>query len=397
MTWRRTGPARLTKRGLRWFSDAAARLGAVRQPRVLFEVVNRFGFEAQRPVLLTLARRARVRLTVSISPEGSGLGPDDLENLRSLGIECIGWQSARHRRFDLIIVTDRPVVHSWRSTARLLIHHGSSYVNNPDPWQYRRLAEGTVDFLLLLHRGELSRVREVAGKAMSGRVRVVGQPKLDRLIRCVRTHSEKGSGWDLDPQKPVLFVGSHWTPTSLFRTCGDEVLSYLRTRTDLNILVSGHDHLWSYPSHWSAGIDWRTRLAWMDAEPHMYRVQGASELWNAMLAADVGLADHSSVTLELAVLERPLLVYRNPGRHLAAPWLDDLLASSTRVFHQVHELPDLLDDAFAGEVRDLAKRRELIDRSFAYPGCATERAADAIEEVLRYGVLADEGGAGTNA
>lgn len=388
--WRRSGPARTAKLALRKGSDALARMArrwAGRPPAVLFEVTNEFGYAAQEPVARELLARGEIRVVMGLPGDADAPWTQGIRELAELGAEVIPGTRARHRRFDAIVVTDGPRVHSWRSHGRTMLHHGSSYVNVRDPWVYRLMAEGVVEFLLALHPGEVERAFAVVGPELEGRVRVVGQPKLDRLLAGPVPGDPDRFELLPDPSQRTVLICSHWTPTGLLRACGGEVLGHLRERRDLNVLLSGHAYLWDPDTDWSGAVDWREHFGWVADEPHMRFVDDTATLHRAMWASDLVVSDHSSVTLEYAILAKPMVVFRNPEHRFHAQWLDACLARTAQVFSNGGDFPSALQRALEGGAVEPGPRGELLARCFAHLGSAVPAAADAIIEIAGSGRL----------
>ena len=361
--------------------------GVPRRPAVLFEVYNTFGFDAQEPVIHELAERGLVDVQVSGGAE-RGLAPHRIAELTRRGVKVIPLDASRHRRFDAVVITDSRLVNSWRSSHYVFLHHGSAHGNRPDPYAFEMLECGDVDFLLALTPHEAHEAHARFGKRLDGRVRVVGQPKLDRLVHTTPTSRAWLELQGLDPERRTILVLSHWTPTSLLHSWGDEILRLLRLRTEFNVLVTGHHHLWDHPAR-SGGVDWRARLGWIADEPHMRLFPKPEDLLALMTAADLAVTDHTSATAEYALLNRPLVLFRHPAYLFCDPEYDRLLRRTSSVFSHVSEFPRAFEEALKLEQVDQPRRGELLDYCFSHLGDSSRVAALAIDEIARCGTLAD--------
>ena len=368
-----------------WLAPARRFIGTRRA--VLFEVFNPPGFDAQEPVIHSLVERGLVDVHVSGGLE-RGIAPSRVAALARARVRVHKLQASRHRRFDAVVVTDGRLVNSWRSSRYVFLHHGSASGNLPVPYALQLLESGAVNYLLAIHPAEARVIASHLGPRMQGRVRVVGQPKLDRLVNSSYSSQELLESLGLDPMRRTVLYLSHWTPTSLMHTCGEEILGLLRVRTEFNVLVTGHLHLWDHPAR-SGGVDWRARLGWIADEPHMRLLPQAADLHEIMAAADLAITDHTSATLEYALLYRPIVLFRNPDAVFSDAGLDARLRRTAIVFSDVREFPAAFEQAVRMESIDGAPRRALLDSCFRHLGESSLQAAIAIEEIALSGALSD--------
>ena len=371
-----------------WLTVARRSVGTPPRPAVLFEVYNPFGFDAQEPVIHALAGRGLVEVHVSGGVEG-GLATHRIAALTRAGIHVHPLRAIRHRRFDAVVVTEGPLVNSWRSSRYVFLHHGSGFGIGTSPYAFEILESGEVDYLLALHPIEVRSAYAHFGHRLRGRVRAVGQPKLDRLANATHPPRALLESLGLDPARRTILYLSHWTPTSLMHTWGEEILGMLRARTELNVLVTGHHHLWDHPAR-SGGVDWRARLGWIANEAHMRLFPQSEDLVELMTAADVAITDHTSGTLEYALLHRPIVLFRHPEYAFSDLEFDVLLRRTANVFSHVNGFAVAFEQAIELESIDHTRRRELLDYCFCHVGNASLQAAIAIEEIAESGILTED-------
>lgn len=249
------------------------------------------------------------------------------------------------------------------------------------------MQRGVFDYLLALHETELIRGRARFGERLSGRATVVGQPKFDTLLALAGSSRETVASLGLDPARKTVLFMSHWTPTSLMHTCGEEVLRFLETRRDVNVLITGHYHHWATSR--AGRLDWRGRLAWIADAPHMRLLPAREDLAALMAASDVAITDHTSAILEYAALYRPMVLYRNPEHPFTEPDVEARLRGTSNVFTGMREFPAAFEEAMAGRRCDRAGRTKLLDCCFRYLGESSPRAAVAVEQVAWNGVFDD--------
>lgn len=387
--FRRSGPARAGKKLARRLDDwlARARRATVPgwTPRVLFQVSNTFGYDAQEPVIQALAARRRVRVTVAGGLERK-VAPERIAGLAALGVPHRSLETVRHTRFDAIIMTDAPLVRSWRSGPRVYLHHGSSFALGDRHYAFELMEKGMVDYLLALHETEVAHGDQRFGAPMGGRAAVVGQPKLDRLPVLARSAAQTLMSLGLDPARRTVIFLSHWTDTALLNSFGMEVLRYLEARRDLNVIVTGHYLLWATSGGTKQG-NWRERLAWIDRVPHMRLMPLADDLLALMAAADLAITDHTSATLEYAILRRPIVFYCNPARAFGGADFVERLQRTSRVFTRMDEFPDAFETALAERGCESGPRDALLDTCFRHLGESGLQAAIAVEQVAWNGVF----------
>lgn len=375
--------AMLAKRGAYAMSEAIGALSRFmpnHQPSVLFEVFNPIGFAAQEPVIQTLALRGLGRVHVSCGNK-AGLTEDNLRALALAGVPVHPLEWSRHRRFDAVIITDRRQIRIWRSSRYVYLHHGSGFGNRFIPYAAQMLEAGQATHLLAMHPAESSAIHARLGPRTEGRVKAVGLPKLDRMVNTDHTSRSALAALGLDPARKTILLMSHWTPQSLMHTWGEEILGLLRDRTECNILVTAHPHLWD-PAR-SGGIDWSRRLGWIGDFDHMRLLLRPADLFSLMAAADVVITDHTSATLEYALLYRPIVLFRHPDFVFSDDGFDERLQQTSIVFARIEDFAPALEIACRGETVDRESRRLLIDTCFAHLGESQLHAAMAIEQIAR--------------
>jgi hypothetical protein len=357
------------------------------KPRVLFQISNTFGYDAQEPVIRALVERRRADVAAAGGIE-RGVARERIDALAAIGVPHHSLNSARHRHFEAVVLTDIPLVRYWRSGPRLYLHHGSGFATRDSHYAFDLMESGAAGLLLALHETEVARGLDRFGLPLGARAAVVGQPKLDRLIALgAGSGRETLASLGLDPARLTVIVMSHWSPTSVMESCGMEILRLLERRRDLNILVTGHYLLWNAPGGGSAPTQWRSRLAWVVDAPHMRLLPASDDLAALMAAADIAITDHTSATLEYAALYRPIVLFRNPAHPFTEPDIDDRLRRSSSVFTGIADFSAALEEALTARACDRARRAELLDSCFRFLGESARRTAMAVEQVAWNGAF----------
>ena len=129
------------------------------------------------------------------------------------------------------------------------------------------------------------------------------------------------------PDKPLVLVSSHWTPAGILRTFGAGILNALAPLAgECEIVQISHPNLWEDPQFDT--YDPKTKRpsqegfssAWIrDALDARHQAGKARVFYDLespelLMAADLLIGDHSSIVIEFAMFDRPILFYDVPDR-----------------------------------------------------------------------------------
>src|SRR6185295_19745243 len=93
------------------------------------------------------------------------------------------------------------------------------------------------DRLFFVNRRRLANcVRAGAIDADSPAIRLIGMPKVDRLVDGSIDRREVLAGLDLDPSRPTVLYAPTWSPASSLNAMGDELIAMLVQRP-VNLIV----------------------------------------------------------------------------------------------------------------------------------------------------------------
>lgn len=392
---RHAPPVRLVKRFIRWADDQYVRLDRRahpgRPPSVLFDVHNPIGLDAQAPVIRHLLARGYVQVAVAA---GSSPPGDLAEWLSLRGIDpghMVSASAARHRRYQVTVITDAPGIAGWRRTQVAYLHHGSSSGNLPVPYAFKYLTEGTAHYLFCLCAAEVEHCAALCGESFRSRLAVTGAPKLDALAAERYDRAGFLGSLGLDASRKTVLLSSHWRHDALFRACRLEVLRDYFAAAEANLLVTAHYHLFNPKSErFSGGIDWLDRLRTLFNGPRMRVLPRVIDNRMLLAASDVLVGDQSSIHLEFAVLFRPMILYQHPAHSFSDATLYALVQNSAAFVGSVEEMPSRIDHALGSGSIDLDARRRLLDYCFAYLGEAGLRTAMAVESLAIRGRLPED-------
>lgn len=143
-----------------------------------------------------------------------------------------------------------------------------------------------------------------------------GCPKNDIFLDYIIGSQEKRSqikheikqSMNIASDQAVIFIGSHWTSRGILRRFGTSLIQALSTLGDKVHIIQG-----AHPNLWTNHVSNQTS-EWIYRSLCHERDRGAASLSlgvsdaNALMASDVVIADISSIVIEAALLEKPLLL-----------------------------------------------------------------------------------------
>lgn len=345
-----------------------------RPRRLLFTADNGVCVEMYRPLTARLAADARLSLNhaayLKHSRDSFVSTADPVKWLNDLDLpgRKLHYRTARWLPFDACITpsfNDRLQPKNARMTIQ--IFHGVSFKNYC-------IKEKALRYDRLYLPGQYHRRRYVESGLFEDddpRLRVIGLPKLDRLVDGTYRRDAVLRGLGLDPAlDTVLFAPTGDRGNSLSYH-GERLLETLR-RLPLNVIVKPHDH----SRRDENGVDWHARLTALETE--RFKAVLRSDIVPLLVAADLLITDASSVAFEYALRDRPI-VFMDVPEILEGPRAHrfDLGTWGRKAGHIVSGPDTLTDELYhllesPDEKSEL--RRALARDVFHEPGNATTRA-----------------------
>lgn len=332
-----------------------------------------------RPVAEALAGSGDVRIHFAGTMRGRFRSR---EMARALGVERatpIPRGLAALKRFDAVVTSDYALWSTYerrifpiRRSPRVQLFHGVSPRNGA-------IQEGMRRFDALFLVGPYMRRKFVESGIFAPddpRLREVGMPKVDRLVRGGIDRTEVLEGLGLDPDKPTVVLAPTWIRRSpLFGWA--ERLPKALAGGPWNLVCKFHDKFFDPRFNL---VDWRARLEELTRSP---RVAAPVDVYDAvplLAAADVLVSDLSSIAHEFCLLDRPIVylgvedldAVRRQYPHLDVEtwgWRTGDVVWSER------EAVEAVERALAEPARHSEVRRAAARDLFYDPGRATERAA----------------------
>jgi hypothetical protein len=278
-------------------------------------------------ILPVLASDWRIQVVFSAAPSLFPGGVQDF--LHDMGAAVIPWQQAVRERFDLAIAAATGQLERLHAPV-LLMPHGVGYAKYPARWgaygpPAPRYAHGTERqqlvyhgrvvpaAILLAHRDRLAQLRRSCPEAAPAVV-IAGDPCHDRLVASLPLRAAYRRALRVKDDQKLILVTSTWGPQSLLGQA-PEILS--RLLTDLpadryRVAVSLHPDAW----YWHG--PWQIRAWHADGRRSGMTLLPAAEGWRgALVAADLVIGDHGSVTFYAASLGVPVVLAAFPSEDVA--------------------------------------------------------------------------------
>ncbi|GGN28981.1 hypothetical protein GCM10011609_85650 [Lentzea pudingi] len=163
--------------------------------------------------------------------------------------------------------------------------------------------------LVFSHTEQLDRLRASCPAALDAAL-VAGDPALDRMLASIPLRRTYRDAFGVQDGQHLIFVSSTWGPDSLYGTT-PTLIQRLRSELpldDYTLSVALH------PNTWSAHSPWQIHR-WLDACARAgVIVAPPEEGWRAaLIAADLVVGDHGSVTFYAGALGKPVLLANSAG------------------------------------------------------------------------------------
>ncbi len=327
-------------------------------------------------VLPVVGADPRVQIVFTVE-DGSQFSDGVVDRVRAAGFRLIPWRQAVQLRFDLVIsASDKGNLGAVTGPLLLLPHgvgyhrrspHGVSGLTFP-----MRRDDGTT--VVVAHPGQLDQLRDVSPRA-ARQALVAGDPCLDRMLASVALRNRYRRAFDTEGRRLVV-LSSTWGRFSLL---GNDPTLPARMLAELPIdeyRVAAALH----PNVWARHGPWQVRQWLADAIDAGLLLVAPDEGWRAaLIAADVVVADHGSVTCYAAALGKPVLLAADgAGEVVPESPMDTLRAT----------LPQL-DNAFAAQFERVLREHDpvrtvaLTEPIFAHHQEATARLRTTVYQLLR--------------
>ncbi|WP_257033523.1 hypothetical protein [Streptomyces sp. Ag109_G2-15] len=309
-----------------------------------------------------------------------------LDLLHTSGCRVMPWEQLAHVRADLVLTASENVDLPEGDCPVLVLPHGVGFQKRvPDArGPHDRLSGLVPDALLESGRAWLAvshpdqeRQLLAAHPKTAGRTLLLGDPCFDELLAGRRRRHAYREALGVAEGQRLVVVSSTWGTTSLLGRHPDLPVRLLGGLPHDEYRVAAVVH----PNVWSAHGAWRIRALQSSALDAGLILLPPVHAWrSALVAADVVIGDHGSVTLYGAALGTPVLLGAFGADAVPGTAVHDLAAAAPRLD------PDAeLRAQVESTVREHTPERyaEVARRAFADPGSALARLRAAVYELLK--------------
>ncbi|GAQ53948.1 hypothetical protein a10_03753 [Streptomyces acidiscabies] len=309
-----------------------------------------------------------------------------LDLLRTAGCRVAPWEQVGRISPDLILSASENIDVPEGDCPVLVLPHGVGFQKLvPDSRSHRERLSGVVPdsllesgraWLAISHPAQEEQLLAAHPKA-AGHTLLVGDPCFDELVESRDHRAAYREALGVAEDRRLVMVSSTWGPTSL-----------LGSRPDLLPRLLAHLPLDAYrvgaivhPNVWSAHGAWQIRTLQAAALEAGLLLMPAAHAWRpALVAADVVIGDHGSVTLYGAAAGTPLLLAAF-GSDAVPGTAAHRLASLAPRLDTRGDLRRQVEDAVREHTPD--RYAEVAAHAFAEPGHALARLRTALYDLLR--------------
>ncbi|WP_405644397.1 hypothetical protein [Streptomyces sp. NBC_00019] len=327
----------------------------------------------------------RVTVVFAYDPT-SAFGAGVLDVLRETGCRVMPWEQLADITPDLILSASENVDLPEGDCPVLILPHGVGFQKLvPDSRGPRERLSGVVPdallesgraWLAISHPSQEEQLLATHPKA-AGRTLLVGDPCFDELTasRAMRAAYREALG--VAEGQRLVMVSSTWGPTSLLGTQPDLPARLLAQLPYDNYKVGAIVH----PNVWSAHGAWQLRALQASALDAGLMLMPAVHAWRpALVAADVLVGDHGSVSLYGASCGTPLLLAAFGADAVPDTAAHTMAALAPRLDPHGN-LREQIEDALREHTPE--RYAEVSTRAFDEPGHALARLRTALYHLLR--------------
>jgi hypothetical protein len=334
----------------------------------------------------------RVQLVFTQVPDELGDGVE--QRLRNLEVRVISWEEATRRSFDLVISASLHQMERVRAGRRIAVPHGAGYnklwplqdwpghrddrpVYGLDRRSLLHNGHPVFDAIVLPHPDHLVTLERQCPESLHAAV-LAGDPCFDRLVASFEDRELYRSKLGVRSGQTLVAIASTWGQQSLLAT-QRELLLRLPEELPGNHRVIATLH----PAVWAEHGARQVRVWLRDVREAGVDLIDVGEDWRGLVtAADVLIADHSSVAVYAAAVGVPLLL-----SHFASDEVDpnSIMAELARLSPRLDDTRTLHEQLLAARTAPRTQWYAAAERLSAVPGWS----ASILRQTL-YGLLALE-------
>lgn len=165
----------------------------------------------------------------------------------------------------------------------------------------------------------------------------VGCPKLDPLLAKEFSRLEFMQRLNLRPDRKNILIATHFSEKSLLFSFRSNLLkALLPLEQEYNIMITGHPMIWQMQptTGYNPPQIWEEIESVANNAQYVRTIRTLSEL-PLLDAADLLIADHSSIVAEYSCLDRPMLLFDHPDMHFQDSAIKKLFLEAAASFVDV--------------------------------------------------------------
>ncbi|WP_436740469.1 hypothetical protein [Streptomyces sp. BBFR102] len=328
---------------------------------------------------------ARVSVVFAYDPT-SAFSDGVLDLLRAAGCRVAPWEQLGHLGPDLILSASENIEVPEGDCPVLVLPHGVGFQKLvPDSRSARERLSGVVPdsllesgraWLAVSHPSQEEQLLATHPKA-AGRTLLVGDPCFDELAGSRGHRAAYREALGVAEHQRLVMVSSTWGPTSLLGRHPDLLARLLASLPVDSHRVGAIVH----PNVWSAHGAWLTRTLQAAALEAGLLLMPTVHAWRpALVAADVVVGDHGSVTLYGASLGKPLLLAAFGTDAVPGTAVHRLASLAPRLDPRADPLQQVED---AVQAHSPARYADVAAQGFAEPGHALAKLRTVLYELLK--------------
>jgi hypothetical protein len=291
-------------------------------------------------------------------------------------------------RFDAYLTADLLWARLPRGTRRIQMFHGvaGKFAHDYDtPGSSMRRWHR----LFFVNRRRLQNfIKAGAVDADSDAPRLVGMPKVDRLVDGSIRRDAVLRKLRLDPARPTILYAPTWSAHSSLNLMGVDLVERLLAHP-WNLIVKLHDRSRDPREFFSGGVDWVTRLNAIMSRGTAHLAADA-DICPYLAAADAMITDHSSAGFEYLLLDRPLVRIHIPDLIRESNINEEYVALMQEAAASAETAAAAVADVERGLADPAARsssRHAVAEELFYKPGTATARAVAELYDVMELSPL----------
>ncbi|MFJ2626897.1 CDP-glycerol glycerophosphotransferase family protein [Streptomyces sp. NPDC087532] len=327
---------------------------------------------------------ARVTVVFAYDPT-SAFNNGVLDLLRASGCRTLPWSQLSEISPDLLVSASENISVPVGDYPVLVLPHGVGFHKLvPDSSGAGTRLSGLVPqdlltarraWLAVSHPDQAAQL-SAAHPDTVGRTVLVGDPCFDRLRASARWRERYRSALGLLPGQRLVLVSSTWGGESLIGTrpgLPAELLAQLPT-DEFRVALVLHPNVWSAHGSWQVGVMQQSAL-----ESGLIVIDPTDGWQQALVASDVVIGDHGSVTLYGAAVDRPVLLAAF-GSEAVPGTAGYALRSAAQWVVSGQALREQLEEALSRHHSD--RFADVTARAFAEPDAALSLLRDLVYDLI---------------